>query len=107
MFETNLESWEKLPDNYKTLAPLIMSICFPPLKDKPEIGKYYRLYPDGCISGNGTKYHGNIRIGKEPEKLLIYLNGGGVAFDGHSAARRIIYLPCIKKKLITATMANG
>ena len=87
MFETNLEPWEKLPDNYKTLAPLIMSICFPPLKDKPEIGKYYRLYPDGCISGNGTKYHGNIRIGKEPEKLLIYLNGGGVAFDGHSAAR--------------------
>lgn len=30
MFETNLEPWEKLPDNYKTLAPLIMSICFPP-----------------------------------------------------------------------------
>ena len=87
MFEINLEPWEKIPEGFEEKKSLIMSVCYPLMPKEPEIGKFYRIYPDGCISGNGTKYHGGVRIGKNPKKLLIYFNGGGVSYDEHSAAR--------------------
>ena len=79
MFEKNLEPWEKLPENFDTMAPLIQSISYPPVPENPEIGTTYRIYPEGCVSGNGTAYHGGMRIGKNPKKLIIYFNGGGVS----------------------------
>lgn len=87
MYETNLEPWEKLPDNFDTLASAIQSLCFPLMPEKPEIGQIYRIYPEGCVSGNGTDYHGLVRIGKNPKKLLIFFNGGGVSYDEYSVAR--------------------
>lgn len=87
MFECHLEPWEKLPENFDTLAPLIQKICFPLLPENPEVGQYYRIYPQNCFSGNGTAYHGNVRIGRNPKKLLVFLNGGGVSFDEYTAAR--------------------
>lgn len=87
MFEVNLESWEKLPENFEQMKPLIEKFCYPLMPEEPEIGKTYRIYPEGCVSGNGTSYHGAVRIGSNPKKLLIYFNGGGVSFDEYSAAR--------------------
>ena len=57
MFELNLEQWEQLPDNFEEMKPLIQSICYPMIPEKPEIGTTYRIYPDGCVSANGTAYH--------------------------------------------------
>lgn len=87
MFEINLEPWEKLPENFDDLAPLVKKICNPLLPDEPEIGKLYRIYPEGCISGNGTAYHGNVRIGRVPKKLIVFLNGGGGSNNEYMAAR--------------------
>lgn len=87
MFELNLEPWEKLPENFNVLASLIKKICNPLMPDEPEIGKLYRIYPEGCISGNGTAYHGNVRIGQTPKKLIVFLNGGGGSYNEYMAAR--------------------
>ncbi|MHA9737900.1 pectin acetylesterase-family hydrolase [Robinsoniella peoriensis] len=87
MFELNLEQWEQLPDNFEEMKPLIQSICYPMIPEKPEIGTTYRIYPDGCVSANGTAYHGGIRIGKNPKKLIIYFNGGGISFNEYTASR--------------------
>lgn len=83
----NLEPWEKLPDNFEKMKPLIQSISYPAMPEKPEIGITYRIYPTDCFSGNGTAYHGGTRIGKNPKKLIIYFNGGGISFDEFTAAR--------------------
>lgn len=87
MFECNLEPWEKLPENFDTIKAVVQAGCFPLMPREPEIGKCYRLYPQGCISGNGTAYHGNLRIGKNPKKLIIFFNGGGVGFDEYTISR--------------------
>jgi len=87
MFELNLEPWEKLPENFDLLAPLIKKISNPLMPDEPEISKLYRIYPEGCISGNGTAYHGNVRIGRAPKKLIVFLNGGGGSYNEYMAAR--------------------
>ena len=87
MFEINLEPWEKLPDNFETMKPLIQSISYPLMQENPEVGTTYRIYPEGCVSGNETAYHGGVRIGKNPKKLIIYFNGGGVSIDEYTVAR--------------------
>ena len=87
MYEVNLQKWEKLPENFEAMKPLIQSICYPLMPENPETGKTYRIYPEGCVSGNGTAYHGGVRIGKNPKKLIIYFNGGGVSFDEYTVAR--------------------
>lgn len=87
MFELNLESWEKLPENFEQIKRIIQTLCYPLLPQNPKIGTTYRIYPDGCVCGNGTPYHGAVRIGKDPQKLLVFFNGGGVSFDAYSVSR--------------------
>lgn len=87
MFELNLEPWEKLPENFEAMKPVIQSMSYPLMPSAPETGKFYRVYPPHCVSGNGTPYHGGVRIGTKAKKLLIYFNGGGVSYDEHSVSR--------------------
>lgn len=87
MFELNLEPWEKLPDNFEKMKPQIKSICYPAMPGNPVIGTTYRIYPEGCVSGNGTAYHGGVRIGKDSKKLIIFFNGGGISFDEYTVSR--------------------
>lgn len=87
MFEMKLEPWEKIGDRFDALKPLMIAGANPVLTGAPETGKLYRIYPEHCVSGNGSPYHGNMRVGREAEKLIVYFNGGGVAFDEYSTAR--------------------
>lgn len=87
MFEMNVKPWEKVSERFEELKPFIQKICYPPMPEKPELGTCYRIYPKGCVSGNGTAYHGGLRIGKDARKLLIFFNGGGVSFDEYTVAR--------------------
>lgn len=87
MFELNLEPWERLPENFDQMKTGLQALCYPLMPDEPEIGKFYRIYPEGFVSGNGTAYHGGIRIGKDPKKLIVFFNGGGVCYDEYSVSR--------------------
>ena len=87
--EIRLEPWEMLPPDSEKWFDLLEKASYPELgeNETPEPGKFYRLYPEGCFGGNRTRYHGSMRIGKTPEKLVIFFNGGGVFYDEYSAAR--------------------
>ena len=87
MFEIKMEPWESLPDNFEQIRQTLQHISYPLMPQEPEVGKFYRIYPAGCVSGNGTAYHGGVRIGRDAKKLLIYLNGGGVSYDTYSVSR--------------------
>lgn len=89
MFEINLEPWEKISEKFEELAPVIKAISYPlmPEDEMPKTGQFYRIYPQGCVCGKGTAYHGNVRIGNNPKRLLIYFNGGGVSFDEYTVSR--------------------
>ena len=95
MYELNLKPWEKLPENFEALKYGIMSVSYPLMPDAPVPGVTYRVYPEGCVAGNKAAYHGGVRIGTNPEKLIVYLNGGGLAYDAYSAARpqNLFYAP--------------
>lgn len=86
MKEIHLEPWESISETVKGWLPLIEQRLYPVMPENPEVGKFYRLYPEGCISANHTPYHGSIRIGEEKENLLVFFNGGGVSWDEYMAA---------------------
>lgn len=87
MQEIHLEPWEKISDEFKKWLPIIEKSRKPEMPDAPEIGKFYRLSPEGCLSGNGKPFHGTIRLGEQPDKLLIFFGGGGVSWNEQTAAR--------------------
>ena len=60
MFDVNLEPWEKLPEEFEKLKTLIMRGSYPLMPEEPEVGMFYRIYPEKCISGNGTAYEYGI-----------------------------------------------
>ncbi|MCR4671928.1 MAG: pectinacetylesterase family protein [Lachnospiraceae bacterium] len=61
-------------------APLLMGY--------PEAKVWYSVpLPEG-ISGDGSEYHFYIKKGTEPN-LCIFLSGGGVAWNGYTAARPV------------------
>ncbi len=86
MKEIQLEKWETITDQVKEWLPLIEQRLYPKLEGTPEIGKFYRLYPEGCLSGNRGAYHGSMRVGSEKENLIVYFNGGGVSWNEYTAA---------------------
>lgn len=86
MKEIHLEPWERISETVKGWLPIIEQRLYPVMPEKPETGKFYRLYPEGCLSANCTPYHGSVRIGEEKDNLLIYFNGGGVSWDAYMAA---------------------
>ena len=69
MFEIKMEPWESLPDNFEQIRQTLQHISYPLMPREPEVGKFYRIYPAGCVSGNGTAYHGGVRIGRDAKKL--------------------------------------
>lgn len=87
MKEIHLEPWETITDRVKQWLPLIEQRLYPELEGEPEVGKFYRLYPEGCVSGNQGPYHGVLRVGKEKDKLIVFFNGGGVSWNEYTAAR--------------------
>lgn len=87
MHEVNLKSWETLPDNIKKFLPFVYSKEAAPLPETPETSKFYRVYPENCLAGDGSQYHGLVRIGRQPDKLIIFFNGGGVSWNTYTAAR--------------------
>ena len=87
MQEIQLEPWEKIPAEFEKWLPIIEKSRKPEMPDDPEIGKFYRLTPKGCLSGNGKPFHGTIRLGKQADKLLIFFGGGGGSWNEHTAAR--------------------
>jgi len=89
MRERKLEPWETLPPNWETWKATLERVNYPELPENtvPEVGKFYRLYPENTWSGCGSPYHGNLRVGTDSENLIIYFNGGGVSYDAYTAAR--------------------
>lgn len=59
---------------------------YPECPRDPESGRWYSLTPEDARSADGSKWRGRIRIGN-PDKLMIYLLGGGVVLDDFSAAQ--------------------
>ena len=77
------------PDGVVELDLGVMKLEFPLLTeapDHPEIGKNYKISPEGLTGAFGAQVYGGARKGKE-NKLAVIFCGGGVAFDKHMAAR--------------------
>lgn len=82
-----LESWECITDEVKKLLPVVEQKLYSEIPPEPEFGKFYRIYPEGCVSGNGKAYHGVLRLGTDSKKLIVFFNGGGYSYDAYTAAR--------------------
>ncbi len=58
----------------------------PELKGIPEVGKWYRITPEGTQSSDGSEWHGLIKVGKE-NKLVVYFFGGGASITGYTSEK--------------------
>ncbi len=56
----------------------------PELTGEAEVGKWYRITPDGTKSSDGSEWHGLIRLGTE-NKVVVYFFGGGVSITGETS----------------------
>lgn len=56
----------------------------PELTGEPEVGKWYRITPEGTKSSDGSEWHGLIRLGTE-SKVVVYFFGGGVSITGETS----------------------
>ena len=83
-----LEAWEREPLWLKLLAPYLKKKRFPRLAGKPEIGRWVRLYADGCMTANGEEVYADFQLGSE-NKLLLFFLGGGVSWNAYTAARPV------------------
>ncbi len=72
------------------LAAVILSktvfVKHPELRGEPEIGKWYRITPEGTKSSDGSEWHGLIRLGTE-NKVVVYFFGGGASINGYTSER--------------------
>ena len=57
---------------------------FPELTGDPEIGKWYRVTPEGTKSSDGSEWHGIFRKGTE-NKVVVYFFGGGVSINDETS----------------------
>ena len=87
MADFKLESWEREPLWLKLLTPLLKKKRFPAISDNPETGKWYRIYPDGCVDANGERTYADFQMGTE-NKLVVFFSGGGVSWNEYTAARQ-------------------
>ena len=58
----------------------------PELTGMPEVGKWYRITPEGTKSSDGSEWHGLIKVGKE-NKVAVYFFGGGASISGYTSER--------------------
>lgn len=75
------------------LAVLAAAVCLRPREEvkkecpaNPKTGKWYWVTPEGAVNSDGTPWRGQIKPGRE-NKLMVYLLGGGVSLDAHSASQ--------------------
>ena len=97
MADFSLESWEHEPLWLKLITPWLKKKRHPVVPEKPATGKWYRIYPEGCVDANGEKAYANFQLGTE-NKLLVYFSGGGVSWNEYTAARQTsLYSPNAKE----------
>lgn len=58
----------------------ILNPNFPELSGAPEVGKWYKISPDGTLSSDGSEWHGLMKLGTE-NKVMVYFHGGGVSLN--------------------------
>lgn len=58
------------------------------LPDDPESMKWYKVPIEKGMSGDGSEYHIYVKKA-DPDKLCIFLSGGGVAYNEYTAARPV------------------
>lgn len=88
MADFKLETWEREPLWLKLLTPFLRKKRFPKLTEKPQKGKWYRVYPQGFVDANGEDTYADFQIGTE-NKLMVFFCGGGVSWNEHTAARQV------------------
>ena len=86
MADFKLESWEREPLWLKLITPFLKKKRFPTMPENPEIGKWYRIYSEGCIAANGERTYADFCPGTD-NKLLVFFHGGGVSWNEYTAAR--------------------
>lgn len=86
MADFKLESWEREPLWLKLITPFLKKKRFPELPEKPESGRWYRIYAKGCTAANGEDTYADYFQGTE-NKLLVFFQGGGVSWNEYTAAR--------------------
>lgn len=59
---------------------------FPELQGKPEVGKWYRVAPEGAVSADGSPWRAFFKKGSS-NRFMVYFFGGGVSVDEYTAAR--------------------
>lgn len=62
----------------------VQNEVFPRLPNRPEVGTWYGVYPDGARSALGGPYHGIFRLGTS-NNVMVLFNGGGVSVNAETA----------------------
>ncbi|WP_092322587.1 pectin acetylesterase-family hydrolase [Butyrivibrio sp. YAB3001] len=60
----------------------------PVLPENPEKMKWYKVPIEKGLSGDGSEYHIYVKLA-DPDRLCIFLSGGGVAYNEYMAARPV------------------
>lgn len=77
-------------------------------QETPEVGKWYRLSPDGMVDSTGQLAHGLLRIGKDKTKVIVYFFGGGASINAETAAAgKTFYSTSTKNQDFVATWGIG
>ncbi|WP_162011393.1 pectin acetylesterase-family hydrolase [Streptococcus sp. S784/96/1] len=77
-------------------------------QERPDVGKWYRLSPDGVVDSTGQPAHGLLRIGKDKNKVMVYFFGGGVSINAETAAAgKAFYATSTKQQDFVATWGIG
>ena len=58
------------------------------IPDKPQAMKWYKVPIENGMSGDGSEYHIYVKKA-DPDKLCVFLSGGGVAYNEYTAARPV------------------
>ena len=53
--------------------------------NKPQIGKWFKIAPEGARSSTGEQWYGHVRLGTV-DGVVVFFYGGGVSVDQYTAA---------------------
>lgn len=76
----------QLPLWMRLAVKLLRKIHNPVIPEEPKPGKWYRVPMEGYVASDGSPYQFSFRKGTE-NKLIVFLNGGGVSWNAYMAAR--------------------
>ena len=80
------EFGKKKPLWFRMLLPLLKLKKLPELPANPKTGKWYRVYPKGCVDAEGKRTYAHYSQGTE-NKLIVFFCGGGFSINEYTAAR--------------------